>query len=164
MSNLIQMSNLELLINPYIDQVYITSTNMITPLTTITFDGLYQSVISFFNVAINILQISIQTATFIFVEAFKNLTVEKILYIIGLYNLFMLVFLDNQTRKITKQKEQIESLDKKIIYLKKTDRMREDLEEVWIQDIKAYHEETSKKMTAMEKKIKKFEKNLKQYE
>jgi len=38
------------------------------------------------------------------------------------------------------------------------------LDELWLQDIRRYHQETNNKITAMEKKIKKFEKDLKQYE
>lgn len=165
------MSNIEFLRAP----IFISATNMVTPITTITFDSLYTNALVFGNIVVNILQIFIETAGFImkegFTEAFANasalwtnLNFEKIVYIIGVYNLFMLLVLDNQRRKITEQNEHIESLEKQVDYLKKMERMREDLDELWIQDVKSYHQETSKKMTAMEKKIKKMEKEMKIYE
>jgi hypothetical protein len=110
---------------------------------------------------VNIIQIGIQTAVFImkegFTEFFANLTIEKIVYILVMYNVLIITAIDNQRRKIAEQKEQIESLEKNILYLKKTERMREDLEESWIQ-------ETTKKMRFMENKIKKMDKEIKQYE
>ena len=160
------MANLE-----YITPIYVSVTPtewLITPLASISFDAVYKGAISIFNLIIDILQIGIQTIGFIMKEgilaAFTNLTLEKIVYIIGVYNLFMLLVLDNQRKKITEQKNQIENLEKNVDYLKKMERMREDMDELWIQDIRAYHQETSKKTTAMEKRIKKIKKELKQYE
>jgi hypothetical protein len=161
------MSNIEY-INQYMVPVYISSTNMVTPLVTIKFDTLYtntliffQSIVSVSIMVVNIIQIGIQTAVFImkegFTEFFANLTIEKIVYILVMYNVLIITAIDNQRRKIAEQKEQIESLEKNILYLKKTERMREDLEESWIQ-------ETTKKMRFMENKIKKMDKEIKQYE
>ena len=76
---------------------------------------------------------------------------------IVIYNLFMLAVLDSHQRKITKQKEQIESLEKQLRHLKKAEKVRDDFEQLWIHDIKSYNQETIKKMTSMEKKIKKIE-------
>jgi hypothetical protein len=42
--------------------------------------------------------------------------------------------------------------------------MRENFNELWIQEIKLYHQETSNKIVLIDKKMKKLEKNLKQYE
>ena len=138
------MSNIEY-INQYMVPVYISSTNMVTPLVTIKFDTLYtntliffQSIVSVSIMVVNIIQIGIQTAVFImkegFTEFFANLTIEKIVYILVMYNVLIITAIDNQRRKIAEQKEQIESLEKNILYLKKTERMREDLEESWIQE------------------------------
>ena len=158
------MANIEFLRTP----IFISSTNMVTPLATISFDKLYTSAIVFTNFILNILQIGIQTTGFMmkegFTEFFANLTIEKIVYILVIYNLLILTAIDKQRRKITGQNEQIESLEKQINYLRKTERMREELDELWLQDVRRYHQETNNKITAMEKKIKKFEKDLKQYE
>ena len=154
------MANFEFSNTPF----YISAANTVSPLATITVETLYKNAL----ILANIIRVSIETFTFIMkegiVEVFANMTPEKIVYIIVVYNLFMLMALDNQRKNIAEQKELIESLEKNVIYLKKTERMREDLDEMWIQDVKAYYQETSKKMTVMEKKIKKFEKDLKQYE
>lgn len=161
------MSNIEY-INQYMVPVYISSTNMVTALATIKFDTLYTNTLIFFQwivsvsiMVVNIIQIGIETASFImkeaFTEFFANLTIEKIVYILVMYNVLIITAIDNQRRKIAEQKEQIESLEKNILYLKKTERMREDLEESWIQ-------ETTKKMRFMENKIKKMDKEIKQYE
>ena len=106
------MTNLELIMNPYIAPVYISTTNMITPLATISYDAM----ISFFNTVVDILQIGIQTISFIvkegIISCLKNLTLEIIVYIIGVYNLFMVLVIDNQQRKFIEQKNKIESLEK----------------------------------------------------
>ena len=122
------MSNIEY-INQYMVPVYISSTNMVTPLVTIKFDTLYtntliffQSIVSVSIMVVNIIQIGIQTAVFImkegFTEFFANLTIEKIVYILVMYNVLIITAIDNQRRKIAEQKEQIESLEKNILYLK----------------------------------------------
>jgi hypothetical protein len=151
------MSNIEFLMTP----VYISANNMVTPLATISFDKLYTSALVFANFVVNIIQIGIQTAVFImkegFTEFFENLTIEKIVYILVMYNVLILTAIDNQGRKIAEQKEQIEYLNKNILYLKKTEGMREELEESWIQ-------ETTNKIRVMENKIKKMDKEIKQYE
>jgi len=158
--------------NIYMAPIYVSDTNMVTPLATIS---LYQETITIFNIILGVLQIVIQTTGFILKETilatFRNLTLEKIVYIIGVYNLLMLVvldnmlvLLDNQRKKITEQKELIENLDKNIIYLNKIKTMRENFDEVWIQDVRTYHEETTQKIEAMGKRIEKLEKDLKQIE
>ena len=124
--------------NPYIAPVYISTTNMITPLATISYDAM----ISFFNTVVDILQIGIQTISFIvkegIISCLKNLTLEIIVYIIGVYNLFMVLVIDNQQRKFIEQKNKIESLEKHMDYLKKTERMREDMDEIWIKNFIAF--------------------------
>ena len=154
------MANIEY-INQYMAPVYFSATNMVTPLATIKFDALYTNALVFANFVVNIIQICIQTAVFImkegFTELFANLTIEKIVYILVMYNILIITAIDNQRRKIAEQKEQIESLKKNILYLKKTERMREELEESWIQ-------ETTNKIRIMENKIKKMDKEIKQYE
>ena len=38
-----------------------------------------------------------------------------------------------------------------VSYLKKSVRMREELDELWFQDLKKYHQETSNKIATLEK-------------
>jgi hypothetical protein len=158
------MANIEFLRTP----IFISATNMVTPLTTIKYDVLYANTLIYLKMIVNILQIGIQTIGFMMkeglTELFANLTIEKIIYILVIYNLLILTAIDKQRRKITEQNTQIESLEKQINYLKKTERMREDLDELWLQDVRRYHLETNNKITAMEKKIKKMDKEIKIYE
>jgi hypothetical protein len=156
------METPELLMNTNIVPVYITSTNVVTPLLTI--DSLYKNVLVLLYTAGNILQIVIQTTIFImkeiFAEVFTKMTLVKMIYIIGIYNLFILAVLDNHQRKIIQQKEQIETLEKNLKHLKKANKVRDDFEQIWIHDIKSYNQETTKKMINIEKKVKKLEKDL----
>lgn len=158
------MANIEFLRTP----IFISATNMVTPLSTIKYDVLYANTLIYLKMIVNILQIGIQTVGFMMkeglTELFANLTIEKIIYILVIYNLLILTAIDKQRRKITEQNTQIESLEKQINYLKKTERMREDLDELWLQDVRRYHLETNNKITAMEKKIKKMDKEIKIYE
>ena len=156
------METPELFINTNIVPVYITPTNVVTPILTI--ESFYKNVLVLLYTAGNILQIVIQTTTCIlkeiFAEAFTKMTLVKMIYIIGIYHLFILAVLDNHQRKIIQQKEQIEILEKNLKHLKKANKVRDDFEQLWIHDIKSYNQETIKKMTAMEKKVKKLEKDL----
>ena len=152
------METPELIMKSNMVPVYITSTNTVTPL--ITIESFYKNVLVLLHIVVNIIQICIQTACFImkelFVEAFTKMTSIKMLYIIGIYNLFMLAVLDNHQRKIAKQKEQIESLEKQVRHLKKANKVRDDFEQLWIHDIKSYNQEMTNKMTTVEKKLKKI--------
>jgi hypothetical protein len=156
------METPELIMKSNIVPIYITSTNMVTPL--MTLNTFYTKTSIFLNMVFNILQIGIQTVFFIMkeicVEAFTNMTLVKMVYIIGIYNLFMLVVLDSHQRKITKQKDRIEYLEKQVRHLKKAGKGRDDFEQLWIHDIKSYNQETNKKMISMEKKIEKIEKDF----
>lgn len=152
------METPDLIMKSNIVPVYITSTNTVTHL--ITIESFYKNVLVLLHIVVNIIQICIQTAFFImkelFAEAFTKMTSIKILYIIGIYNLFMLAVLDNHQRKIAKQKEQIESLEKQVRHLKKANKVRDDFEQLWIHDIKSYNQEMINKMTNVEKKLKKI--------
>jgi Ca2+/H+ antiporter len=155
------METPELFINTNMVPVYITSTNTVTPLVNI--EALYTKIQILFNIAANILRIGIETTVFIikeiFTEACTKMTLVKMIYIIGIYHLFMLAVLDNHHRKLAQQKEKIEALEKQVKHLKKASKLRDDFEQLWIHDIKSYNQETTKKMTTIENKIKKMEKD-----
>ena len=130
------MANLELIMNHNITPLYILDDNMMTPIVTIKFDKIY----TFCNLILNTLQIFIQTAGFMmkegFTEFFANLTIEKIvyilvIYILVIYNLLIMLMIDNQRRGTMEQQKIIESLNKEVNYLKKSEIiMREDLDEL----------------------------------
>ena len=143
----------------YQQHYYISDTNMVLPLTTISLNNIY-------NIAINILEIIIITSLFIFIEAVKEIfkidwnskfTTENIVFIIAIYSFITLIILDDQRNKINEQKNKIESLEKYINYLKKVDRTRDEDQINIIQKI-------NKKMVLIDKKIKKMEKDIKIFE
>jgi len=113
------METPELFMKSNVIPVYITPTNSVTPLLTI--NNLYTDTVQLLNIAANILQIVFQTITFImkeiFAEVFTKMTLVKMIYIIGIYHLFILAVLDNHQRKIIKQKQQIETLEKQVRHL-----------------------------------------------
>ena len=143
----------------YQQHYYISDTNMVLPLTTISLNNIY-------NIAINILEIIIRTSLFILREAVKEIfkidwnskfTTENIVFIIAIYSFITLIILDDQRNKINEQKNKIESLEKYINYLKKVDRTRDEDQINIIQKI-------NKKMVLIDKKIKKMEKDIKIFE
>jgi hypothetical protein len=117
------METPELFMKPSMAPIYITSTNMVTPLIPnhlipnhlMTFKSFYINTLMLFDMIMNIIRICIQTLFLImkeiFLEVFTNMTVVKMVYIIGIYNLFMLAVLDNQQKKIAKQ------IKKAIVYV-----------------------------------------------
>ena len=129
--------------------IYISSTNMIMPLTTIKLDNLYSAMLIFYN----ILHIVIKTAVFIVKEGLKivftNLTLEKIVYIIVLYNLLIFMIIDNERKKLKAIEEVINYYNRNI-------------EEMRIKD--EIINENSTKIKLIDKKIKKIERDIKIYE
>jgi hypothetical protein len=167
------MANIQLLANPYTVPIYISSTNTLTPLITISINNIYNNLDKAFNIAINILQIIIKTCIFILREALKEIfkidwnsyfTLENMICVIGVYNLFMLIVIDNQRKKLNHQKFQIESLEKHVAYLKKIDRMRDDDQNNLIDKFNQNYEEINKSIIVIDKKIKKIKKDIKIYE
>jgi len=145
--------------------LYISATNMVTPIVTI---NLYP----YFEYVVNILEIFIETTVFIlgelFTELFLNFSVDKIIYVIGLYNLFMMFIIDNDVirnvRDIEKNTRDIESIKKQLIYLKQVDRLRENDDNTLFQDIKDNYQYTNNKFQTLDRKVRKIEKELRFYD
>ena len=152
------MSTLELLNN--IHTFYVSPANAISSLEIITYDDLHEMILTAFNVG----QIAIQTSCFIlkelFLEAFTHLTFDKVLYVIVIFNVLLLIGLDNMKRKLTEQNKIVVSLEEEVLYLKKTERLREYLYEFQIKDTR----DKSNKIDELDKKIKKLNNALKIYE
>ena len=140
--------------------IYISSTNMIMPLTTIKLDNL---MVIFYN----ILQIIINTTCFIVKEGvkivFTNLTLEKIVYIIILYNLLIFMVIDSQRKKMNQQKKELEYLEEAINYYNRNieDMRNKDQDNIILYEL---INENSTKMKLMDRKLKKIERDIKIYE
>ena len=170
------MANIQLLANP----IYISPTNMIMPLTIISANNIYNILIKAFDIAVSILahiqfvlEIIIRTSLFILSEASKEIlkinwnshfTIQNIVFIIGVYTLFMLIIVDDQRKKMNHQQIQIEDLEKYVNYLKKVDVKTNDYQNNLIEKINKNYDEINKKMTLIDKKFKKIEKDIKIYE
>lgn len=146
--------------------MYISATNMVTPITTIDFETLHTNFINFINISIYVLNIALQTTLFILSEAYKEIikfnfkSYENIIYIISICNLLMLILVDNQRKRIDQQKKQMESLEEHIEFIRLTEKYRDHDEQILIEKI----HENSKKIVLIDKKIKKIENDIKIYE
>ena len=160
------MNAIELLKTPF----YISNMNTIVPLTTINlyfmdackYAGLIISTLINFTI--------ILTQTFVFISSeifnmfFEEADTQLVLIIIGAYSVFMFLILEEHRIQLKEQSQKIESFENQINYLKKLERMRENEEQMIIQEFKQHSQDINKKISAMEKKMKKFEKDLKLYE
>ncbi len=160
------MNAIELLKTPF----YISQLNVVMPLTKINifYGDIYKYVSTSITSIINFISILAHTTIFMAKEllgmVFVEANTEIVLYIMCVFSVFMFLVLNDQKNKLHEQTHQINSLENRINYLKKMERMREEMDEAWIQDIKLYQKDTNKKMVVMDRKIKKFEKELKIYE
>ena len=160
------MNAIELLKTPF----YISNMNTIVPLTTINlyfmdackYAGLIISTLINFTI--------ILTQTFVFISSeifnmfFEEADTQLVLIIIGAYSVFMFLILEEHRIQLKEQSQKIETFENQINYLKKLERMRENEEQMIIQEFKQHSQDINKKISAMEKKMKKFEKDLKVYE
>ena len=160
------MNAIELLKSPF----YISRLNMVIPLTKINlfYADIYNYAAAQFAAVTKFATVLALTTIFIAKEllklAFVKANTEIVLYIMCIFSVFMFLVLNNQSNKLNEQTQQIESLESRINYLKKMERMREEMDQAWIKDIQLYKKETTNKMAIMDRKIKKFEKDIKMYE
>jgi hypothetical protein len=146
--------------------MYISTTNMVTPIATIKLETLYTNFINFMNISIYVLHIVSQTTLFIISEAYKEIiqfnfkSYENMIYIIGICNLFMLFLLDDQRKRMDQQKKQLIYLEEYIDFIRLSEKDRDHDEQFLIEKLN----ENTKKMTLLDKKIKKIEKDIKIYE
>jgi|LauGreDrversion4_2_1035121.scaffolds.fasta_scaffold10798_1 hypothetical protein len=151
--------NPELIMNPYIAPVYVTTTNMILPLATISYEAFYESFLNSLNFLWSILTITAFTAQFIVVEGVKTFVeetnlFEKFLFGLGVINLILLTTYDNTNKSERETTLQIlESHEINLSQLKKQERMREDWEQLWSEEIKISHQENEKKLAEMKKQL-----------
>lgn len=167
------MANIELLLNPTISPVYITATNMIVPISTITLKSFTETTYKLYSTSLRVLEIIFHTSSFIIHQAFNEietyllkhpLDIEKTMYTILLCSIFMAILLFNSIRQSYEQSERIGSLERKIHILEKETLLRNNMDEVWSEDIKIFHNEINIKYSILDKKIKKIERELKQFE
>lgn len=116
---------------------------------------------------INFITIAVHTAVFVSTEVLNILTsvmeTELIIYIIGACSIFIFLILEDHKNILKEKTEQIKLLENEINFLKKTERMRENEDQILYKELREYYQETNNKIFKMEKKIKKTEQILKLY-
>jgi hypothetical protein len=161
--------NTELILNSYIAPVYVTTTNMVVPLVTVSLTSCYNNLIEFAQVALNFAAIVTSTLYFIVQQSVVEISsvmsnVDKVLLAFLLYNIAIFAYenykLNNEVRIL---KTEVAQLEKNISYLKKSERMREDWEQTWAEEIRHYYTEHNNKYKEMDKEVKKLKKEINKY-
>ena len=160
--------NIELIMNPSIAPIYVTTTNIIIPAITIANTALSNFIINFVsNAAINIRNLIIFVMPYIkaFVSDSYKLFITGILFItIGLMFADKIEIIDI-LRKLNKR---IEELEHQVNHIKKTERMRENdwdlLMHSYSSSFKQLQDDFDKKYTIYDKQFKKMDKELKMYQ
>jgi hypothetical protein len=172
--------NTEVILNSYISPVYVTATNMIVPLASISLTSLYEFIeICYSNVAefasftIAIIKIILFTTYFVMKQSVIEISsimsdVDKILLAFLIYNIGMFAYENYKLNsKVKNLKIDIEQLQKNISYFKKTERMREEWEQIWAEEVREYYTEQNNKYNELNKElnkeIKKLRKEMNQY-
>jgi len=149
--------NSELFINQYITPIYVSATNMVVPIANIEFDTIYYNVVEFSALAWQTISVFVYTFAFIMKEVFVTIennlsSTEKILLALCFYNFISLVVSESSsTYKLVKLKEQIESTEKQMNYLRTSERMRENYEQILAEDIRNIHSKNDKTIKDIEK-------------
>lgn len=153
----LRQMNPELLLNQYITPMYISTTNMVVPIANITLNSFYENVVEFATFAWQTISVIVYTFAFIVKEAFiainNNLSsTEKILLVMCLYNFIAQIVSESSSiDKQVKIEEKFESTEKQMNYLRTSERMRENWEQMWAEEIRNMHNENDKKFKDIEK-------------
>ena len=158
------MSNIELIMNPYIAPVYITSENTIIPLMNV-------STIAIKNFLMRA-EDTIKLSVYFMTEQLSSLDLNGLrLFIAGIVLLtFVVMFADNIAiiKNRTESNKRIQELEQEVRQMKKAERMRENdwdlLMHSYSESFKQLQEDYNKKFTAYDKQLKKMDKELKMYQ
>ena len=158
--------NSELFMTQYMTPIYISATNMVTPIAIVSFDTLYTNVVEFATFAWQTIAVFAYTFAFIAKEAIiainNNLSyTEKMLLAFCLYN-----FISQSVSEIgsidkqLKLQEKFETTEKQMNYLRTSERMRENWEQMWAEEIRNMHNENDKKFKDIEKEMSMYKEAL----
>jgi len=164
------MANIELLLNPHINPIYIATNNIVYVVSTLTINEIYTKLSSFANVVYDLIKICLYTVLFItyqlwkeFYEYFYNypLTNEKFIFIISFISIFTLLSLKKTNKKIKDQTEKINSLEKQIELI---NLVQIDDYEVLTDDINIFKNQIDIKYSTLNKRTRKIERDLRKLE
>lgn len=152
------MQNIELLLNPSVAPVYITATNMIYPVMTITFNSLYEGFTRLLEKVIYYGGIIVHTLYFMgkmLVSEFEAMDgTQKFLTIFCFYNLIMMTIINIRQEEFQKLKQQIKILQKQVDM---TELLRNDNADLIMDELSVFRNETNLKISTLDKKIKKID-------
>jgi hypothetical protein len=158
--------NPELFMNQYMTPIYISTTNMVAPIANIPLVSLYENVVEFATFAWQTIAIIAYTFAFIAKEALIALNnylsfTEKILLALCIYNFISQLVLEfGSIDKQLKLQEKFETTEKQMNCLRTSERMRENWEQMWAEEIRNMHNENDKKFKDIEKEMSMYKEAL----
>jgi hypothetical protein len=161
-------SNIELMLNPSIAPVYLTATNMVMPIITMTNTAIVKFMVNVASKAEDFFATYLKTTNI----GNVNLLDSYKLYIVAgiLLITFVLMIADKIAIMYTHDglNKRVKELEHQINYMKKAERMRENdwelLMQSYSQSFKQLQGDFNKKFTNYDKQIKKMDKELKLYQ
>ena len=167
--------NIELTMNPSIAPVYVTSTNMLMPILTITNEAISNIILTIVSKAASIivdLMIIMKVLKYFILRELSNISFDGYkLFITGIMLISVgLMFTDKITiiHTRTELNNRIEELELQINYMKKKERMRQNdwdlLMHSYSESFKMLQDDFNTKFSNYKKQFKKIDKELKMYQ
>jgi hypothetical protein len=157
--------------NPSIAPVYMTATNMMIPIVTITNEAISNFVVNFVSRAAAIIvefMIFMKSLKYFVWTEITNISLDGYkLFITGIILIAVaLMFVDKIV--YLHANKRVEELERQVSYMKKAERMRENDWELLMQShsqsFRQLQEEFNKKFTNYDRQLKKIDKELKMYQ
>jgi hypothetical protein len=168
------MQNIEFIMNPSIAPVYITSTNMVMPILTITNKAISDIILTIVSTAASIiveLMIFMKVLKYFILREISNISFDGYkLFITGIMLITFGLMFTNKIAIIdirTELNKRIQELEYQVNYMKKSERMRENdwdlLMHSYTESFKILQDDFNKKFSNYKKQFKKIDKELKMY-
>jgi hypothetical protein len=175
MSNNDLIMNIDLIMNPSIAPVYITTTNMVMPILTITNKAISNIILTIVSTAASIiveLMIIMKALKYFILREISNISFDSYkLFITGIMLITFGLMFTNKIAIIhiqTQLNKRIQLLECQINYMNKTERMRENdwdlLMHSYTESFKILQDDFNKKFSNYKKQFKKIDKELKMYQ
>jgi hypothetical protein len=169
------MQNIEFIMNPSIAPVYITSTNMVMPILTITNKAISDIILTIVSTAASIiveLMIFMKVLKYFILREISNISFDGYkLFITGIMLITFGLMFTNKIAIIhirTELNKRIQELEYQVNYMKKAERMRENdwdlLMHSYTESFKILQDDFNKKFSNYKKQFKKIDKELKMYQ
>jgi hypothetical protein len=169
------MQNIEFIMNPSITPVYITPTNMVMPIFTITNKVISNIILTIASTAASFiveLMIFMKVLKYFILTELSNISFDGYkLFITGIMLITLGLMFGNKIAIIhihTQLNKKIQLLECQVNYMNKTERMRENdwdlLMQSYTESFKILQDDFNKKFSNYKKQFKKIDKELKMYQ